>query len=298
MRKIEELKILVVGDIMLDHYIEGSVNRISPEAPVPVVDVTKEYFRLGGCGNVVSNLRSIGVYTDCISAIGHDQNGRKIIELLKQIGSREIISRNSDMITTTKTRIISNDRHIQMLRYDSETIKYISPPTDMIINEYDVIIVSDYAKGLITQKLMDVLRRTNTKIIIDPKPKNMSLYKGIYAITPNEKEFEEARDELNSLAINGEVKNIVNTLGKDGIKVTQVNDYELTAHHIKAKPVDVYNVSGAGDTVVAVLSTCVAMGYNILDSAQVANVCAGWAVTQPGTTAISKQIFENAIRSI
>jgi len=290
MRKIEDIRILVIGDIMLDYYIEGEVNRISSESPVPVVDVTKQYYRLGGCGNVVSNLRSIGVHTDCIASIGIDQNGNRILDLLKQIGACEIISRSSDMVTTTKTRIMSNDRHIQMLRYDSETIKDIDPPTDMIVRDYDVIIVSDYAKGFITQKLMDVLRRTNIKIIVDPKPKNISLYKDVYAITPNEKEYSEMTLNISH------TEYIINTLGKDGIKVFDHNSNKINI--IKSKPVDVYNVSGAGDTVVAILSTCVAMGYDILQSASVANHCAGWAVTQPGTTAVSKQIFETAIRSI
>jgi len=295
MRKIEDIKILVVGDIMLDHYIEGEVTKISAEAPVPIVDVIRQYSVLGGCGNVIRNLRSIGVNVDCITSVGRDVNGRKIIKLLHDIGIEKNIYLNS-MQTTTKTRIISNDRQIQMLRYDEEIIGDIELPIKSIDDNYDIIIVSDYAKGVITEDLMEILRRTNVKIIVDPKPKNITLYKGIHAITPNKKEFDAMGIGITFYSVIGNIKNIIKTLGKDGIVIFEINeDKTITDHYIKSNPVDVYNVSGAGDTVVAILSACISMGYDIVTSSRIANQCAGWAVTQSGTTAVPKEIFNTAI---
>ena len=196
MKNIEDIKILVVGDIMLDKYVVGDVKRISPEAPVPVVKTINRYSTLGGCGNVVRNLREIGVQTHCAASITNDPEGKEVQKQLIECGAVSILTWGS-MITTVKERIIADQRKVQMLRIDREEICDIN--CEDLIQEidiqlaqngrYDIIVVSDYAKGLITWDLMDYLSILNTPIIIDPKPQNSSLYGMPTMITPNREEW-------------------------------------------------------------------------------------------------------------
>jgi rfaE bifunctional protein kinase chain/domain len=298
MEGIDKVKILVVGDIMLDKYVVGDVKRISPEAPVPVVHVTNEYNTLGGCGNVVRNLTELGVQVDCLASIGKFENGQCISENLNIIGAGNFLFFGS-VITTVKERIISTDRKVQMLRVDREKIQPVpaSLPVDILTRgtagnpDYDMIIVSDYAKGMITNDLMKYLKELGIKIIVDPKPSNDVLYNGVYMITPNEKEWDQMR--FSSAYNLDQVPYILVTRGKNGmllIEDLKDKSYE-NVWAIPAEPVDVYNVSGAGDTVVAVLSTCLSMGFSELDSAYIANKCAGYVVTQPGTSVVPKNKF-------
>ncbi len=303
MKNIEDVKILVIGDIMRDLYRICDINRISNEAPVPVCHIQKEYSNLGGCGNVINNLISIGVTkVSCISRIGNDISGDYIKSKLDLLNISHNLIIDKNIPTIQKERIISKEQGIQILRIDTEIIKpcvnYFNT-LESIDDTYDIIIVSDYAKGVITEDLMNVLKKSNTKIVVDPKPKNINLYKGVFSITPNKKEFEIMKDHLSFYIENNEIQNIINTLGKDGIKIFSLDENKnLVGNHIESKPVDVYNVSGAGDTVVAVFSTCVAMGYDIISSSKVAVECAEWTVTQPGTSSVPKCIFNSAIRSI
>ena len=197
LKKLEEVKILVVGDIMLDKYVVGEVSRISPEAPVPVVKVLREYSTLGGCGNVVRNLSELGITVHCAASIASDSYGRKVLDLLNACHATSLVSFSSSK-TTVKERIIADQRQVQMLRIDREEIFPID--STQIIEDiklrlngqcsYDMIIVSDYAKGLITFDLMEFLRTINISIIIDPKPEHGDLYGRPLMITPNKKEWE------------------------------------------------------------------------------------------------------------
>ena len=180
MKDIKRIKILVIGDIMLDKYVVGEVNRISPEAPVPVVKVTDEYCTLGGCGNVVRNIRSVGAKVDCSASISNDYEGERIIEMLDQIGAGNLLIHQSE-VTTVKERIIADQRMIQMIRVDKEKVERIEPvPLIERLRAskvaYDIVIVSDYAKGVVTWELMDYLRQWHdTPVIVDPKPQNDAL---------------------------------------------------------------------------------------------------------------------------
>jgi rfaE bifunctional protein kinase chain/domain len=294
MKPIEEIKILVVGDIMLDKYVVGEVGRISPEAPVPIVNVTEEYHTLGGCGNVVRNIAELGANVHCLASIGIDTHGILIEEELKKIGAKSLLI-TASKTTTVKERIIADYRKIQMLRVDREYTKSIK--SDIVIeqfknkckNDYDMVVISDYAKGMISYELMQFLKQEqDAKIIVDPKPINSSMYNGVFMITPNDKEWIEM---LFASAYNlQDVKFILTTKGKEGMLL--IDNIKEESWKIDAEPVPVYNVSGAGDVVVAMMAVCLSHELNVLDSAYIANKCAGYAVTQPQTCVVPKDKFK------
>jgi len=292
-KKIEDVKILVVGDIMLDKYIVGEVDRISPEAPVPVVRVTEEYETLGGCGNVVRNIRELGAQVDCSASIARDNAGDTIRSHLHSVGAKSLLIPESQM-TTVKERIIADQRKVQMVRVDREDTEkinhnFIIDVIEETKSEYDIIVVSDYAKGMITHKLIAYFNHMKIPMIVDPKPQNKSMYGYPFMITPNEKEAQEMGGPK-SLIANG-AKYVLETRGKKGMILHEGAD----EYALPAEEVEVFNVSGAGDTVVAVLSVCISMGLNPLEAAEVANKCAGYVVTQTGTSTVPKNIFINSL---
>ena len=290
MKSVEKIKILVVGDIMLDRYVVGDVSRISPEAPVAVVNVIDEYSTLGGSGNVVRNIRETGAQVDCLSSIGGDIEGKIILDKLKGIGVKPLLCFGSER-TTAKERIIAEHRSVQMLRIDREVITPV--PSEISIsklkqtkNDYDIIIVSDYNKGMITSKLMTYLKENmKARIIVDPKPINGWMYNDIFMITPNEKEWQ--RMQIASNYVLDNVEYILQTLGSKGMRLIHGEDIS----NIKAVPVEIYNVSGAGDTVIAMMAVCLSMGLLPKHAAEFANQCAGYVVTQPGTSVVPKNKF-------
>lgn len=298
MKNLENVRVLVVGDIMLDKYVVGDVTRISPEAPVPIVNVSDEYHTLGGCGNVVNNIREVGAEVDCLAPIAFDLNGQIIANELKNIGAGNLLFHGCER-TIVKERIISDQRHVQMLRIDYETIKQVDTKLSIEMLDkletinYDVIIVSDYAKGMITAQLMTYLKSMNIKIIVDPKPANGNIYNGVYMITPNESEWQQMF--LTSAYCLDSVDYFLVTKGKKGMTLMKNLDMDQR-WDIESESVPIYNVSGAGDTVVAIMSVCLSMGWNELDSAYIANKCAGYVVTQPGTSVVPKNKFMNIIQ--
>lgn len=292
MKNPEDLKILVVGDIMLDKYIVGEVERISPEAPVPIVHVKDEYYTLGGCGNVVRNLVEIGANVTCLASIAMDTDGEKIKDELDRLNVCDLVIYNSQE-TTVKERIIADERKIQMLRIDKENIGQVNPEDSIGILKrqsrdiFDMIIISDYAKGMITKELMDYLKtyHSSAPIIVDPKPIHGYMYNDVFMITPNEKEWRVM--QVSSQYLLKGVEYILETKGRRGMTLYDSSQ----SCDIPAEPVEVYNVSGAGDTVIAVMGVCLAMSFHPIDAAKIANKCAGYVVTQSGTTVIPKEIF-------
>ncbi len=292
MKHIEDINILVVGDIMLDEYIYGTVDRISPEAPVPVVKVTGTHFSLGGCGNVVRNIKELGANVTCVAAASNDRYGKILRALLKESG---VEARLVDVQTTTrKTRIVGKPNDTQMLRLDDEETDYIESKHVSIDGDYDMIVVSDYAKGMVTADITDRLKSTGIPIIVDPKPKNIWLYDDVFMITPNKKEYDEMclSDYVHPFTHN--IKYILKTLGKDGMELLQDGVMGVS---IPLTPINVYNVSGAGDTVVAIMSVCLSMGISVHKSAIVANECARYVVTQPDTSVVPRRMFNTMIAS-
>jgi len=291
MKKLEDINILVIGDIMLDKYVEGEVHRISPEAPVPIINVTNEHSTLGGCGNVVRNIRELGPNVVCLSSIANDDNGKIILNKLIDLDVAPLLIGDCET-TITKERIIASDRKIQMLRVDREMIENVDSRTlikalkvDHNLEDFDMIIVSDYAKGVITPDLMQFLNDSCCDFIVDPKPKNKDMYGKPLLMTPNEKETNEMGGS-NDLILGGS-KYVLETKGKRGMTLHD----EIQSWDIDSEEVEVYNVSGAGDTVISVMATCLSMGWNTLDSAFIANKCAAYVVTKPGTSVVPKEKF-------
>jgi rfaE bifunctional protein kinase chain/domain len=281
---------------MLDLYIEGEVNRISPEAPVPVVKETNTYYTLGGVGNVANNLRSLGVDVDCISTVGNDNEGMAILfKLQESFINPDIVTMIDDRPTTLKTRIISDKHNSQMIRLDREVNSKIDHKKFILPNEkYDIIIISDYGKGVITSQLLnDLSSKYNCDIIVDPHPSNMHLYDtSILILTPNTDELKQIHEmKLKILA-----ENILETKGSKGMTLFKQSGlrYDIPIEN----PSYVYSVIGAGDTVISVLGACVSVGFEVLKSARIANECAQYVIKKPGTALITKSEFYEVMENI
>jgi len=298
--RFKEKNILVIGDIMLDKYIYGDVSRISPEAPVPVVKVKKESFALGGAANTALNIVELGGGVFLIGFIGKD---KKAVILKKLLKKRKIpCFLESTLTTTQKTRIFGKEQ--QLLRFDEEetTEKIFTDKIKKKIlrkaKEADIIIISDYAKGVITKDLMSLLMGYKRKMIVDPKPKNKILYRNAFLITPNEKEslemascsnIEEAgirlKEELNS--------NVLITRGERGMLL--FSDNKIVELPTYAR--EVYDVIGAGDTAIAALALSIASGSSLNESAVIANTAAGIAVEKKGTYPVSLKELKSKVLS-
>ena len=313
--KFDQCHLLVVGDLMIDEYVWGDVDRISPEAPVQIVSVKSEEYTLGGSGNVVKNLVTLGAKVTVLGVTGAGKDGKLLLEKLKDLGidSRGIIQ-ESGRHTTKKTRIIAD--HQQVLRIDRETIKEISSKTfetlidlaDKIIPDMSVVLISDYGKGLITRslvsKLVSIAKAHNKITIADPKGLDFKKYSGISLITPNKKEASlasgvEILDEKTLSAAGTRllkktgVERLLITCGKDGMAFFEP-DQKMFKINTDAR--EVYDVSGAGDTVVAVLGICLAAGMSYRKSITIANTAAGIVVGKVGTATVTKKELVQALK--
>ena len=302
--------ILVIGDLMIDHYLWGSCDRISPEAPVQVVNVKKESSVLGGAGNVINNLFTLGATVDVISVIGDDNVANELKSLLEKIkiSTSNLIVENNRK-TSKKSRLIASQQ--QVLRYDMESIddineeshKEIISNLEKNIKKYSSIILSDYGKGVLTTKLtqdiINIANKNGVKVLVDPKGKDYSKYKGSYTLTPNKKEAMEAtnidiKDEsslieaLKSLKTQCNLEVSLITLSEQGIAIF---DDELTIKPTVAR--EVYDVTGAGDTVIASIAFALGNDLDIKDAIYFANLAAGVVVGKIGSaTATLDEIYE------
>ncbi|MFO7666047.1 MAG: D-glycero-beta-D-manno-heptose-7-phosphate kinase [Desulfobacterales bacterium] len=312
--KFKNCRVLVIGDLMVDEYLWGDVDRISPEAPVQVVAVKKEEFTLGGSGNVVNNLVALGSVVSVAGVIGTGKSGNMLIKKLAYLGvDAGGVVQEHGRPTTRKTRIIAAHQHV--LRIDRETRKEISGETldkitrfiEKAIPESDVVIVSDYGKGLITKTLMTRIvkaAKKNRKIIMaDPKGLDYSKYSGVTLITPNRKEAALAAGvEITNdaslikagIKIIGRagIEKLLVTCGKDGMVLFE---RDKKPYKIRTKARQVFDVSGAGDTVIAVMGLCVASGASFKDAASVANIAAGIVVGKVGTATVSEKELTDAL---
>jgi len=307
--------ILVIGDLMLDHYIFGSATRLSPEAPVPVVNTQRERKIVGGAANVASNLVDLGATVSLAGILGDDMFGSEIIDILKdkQIQT-DLILKDRGRKTTVKTRVIAGTH--QIVRIDTEDTHDISATLsgqflaalDDAIQKTDIIILSDYNKGLLTRELsLAIIARCHEfgkKIIVDPKGLDYSKYQGAYLIKPNKKELAEAakttsvntQTELESAASVifdcTSATYLIVTLSEGGIAI-------ITPETSKILPVvatEVYDVTGAGDTVMATLAYCLSLGFDIEDACRYANYAASIVIKQIGSATTSTQEIINAIK--
>jgi D-beta-D-heptose 7-phosphate kinase/D-beta-D-heptose 1-phosphate adenosyltransferase len=314
-----DARVLVVGDVMLDEFIWGSVSRISPEAPVPVVWVTKESVMPGGASNVANNLATLGARTSISGIIGDDQKGKVLLEeLLKKDIDTEGLVLDEERPTTIKTRVIAN--HQQVVRIDKEkTIdisdKVLGRVTDFIyskIRSVDAVIIEDYGKGLITPKLLKQIvplaRRLKKIVTVDPKEEHFSYYRGVTSLTPNRYEAQNAvnfkiKDDDTlfkaGCAILRKLKceSVLITRGEEGMTLFQKGAKRPLSIPTIAQ--EVFDVSGAGDTVISVFTLSLCCGASMVEAAHIANCAAGIVVGKVGIAVVSKkELIERAKKEI
>jgi D-glycero-beta-D-manno-heptose-7-phosphate kinase len=305
-----QLKVAVIGDVMLDTYWWGKVDRISPEAPVPVVAVSKKEQRIGGAGNVALNLQSLGATVSVLSVLGKDDDGEQLKALLQDNNiSTKYLVYSQQRITTNKIRIISRNQH--MMRLDAEIIHDIDKPDEdqllKAVENYitavspDIIILEDYNKGVLTQnviaKIITLCQQHNILTTVDPKRKNFFAYKGVDIFKPNLKEVKERlnllTDEVNlsslkdiHLQLQEKLQHKISfiTLSEKGVFYNDATDASIIPTHIRS----IADVSGAGDTVIAVASLVYAATKNVALMADIANVAGGLVCEEVGTVAIDK----------
>ncbi|MBN1156895.1 D-glycero-beta-D-manno-heptose-7-phosphate kinase [Candidatus Woesearchaeota archaeon] len=306
-------RVIVIGDVMLDKSIWGSVKRISPEAPVPVVDVKKETYSAGGASNVAMNISALGGKATVVGLVGNDSARNILIKILERqgISTRGMIV-HSKRPTTQKVRVLGQNQ--QLLRVDYESKDYLAEKEEKKIidfcekgiKEADSIVVSDYAKGVVTENVMKnivaLCKKNRKPLVIDPKPKHFPFYRGATIITPNTKEACEAAriEETETEKINevGENlkrmtgSNILITRGERGMSLFSLDG---SIRHIPTVAKEVFDVTGAGDTVVGAISLSIAASARLEDAAVIANHAAGITVGKIGTSTVS---LEELTRSL
>lgn len=307
-------KVLVVGDLMIDHYLWGSANRISPEAPVQVVDIDKETTVLGGAGNVVNNLRALGCEVSVISVVGDDDVSHELKSMLDAIDTKSYLVKEDERKTSKKSRIIAS--HSQVVRYDKESKENITKSSEAevlkkfstLCAEVDIVLLSDYGKGVLTTSLtkdiINIAKSKNKKVLVDPKGLDYSKYNGAYLLTPNKKEAQEASginitddnslvDALKKLKDVAKLDISLITLSEDGIAIF---DEKLIMRPTVAR--EVYDVTGAGDTVLASLGYSLALGKDIVSALEFANLAAGVVVGKLGSATATIDEIEHYRASI
>lgn len=308
--------ILIIGDIMLDHYIYGNCNRISPEAPVQVVEVNRDVYTLGGAGNVLQNLLAFNCYTNIISVVGDDDDAQLVIDQLKEEGiTNQILIRDQRRCTTVKSRVMVSNH--QLIRLDREVTHPISDDTvAAIVKEFkerihthNIILLSDYNKGLLSVPLLEeifsVCRAAGIKTIVDPKGNDFSKYKGVNIIKPNKKEAitasginitnnETLRAACERIKQVTECDSVIITMSEDGIAFFSEGVLEI----IPTKALDVVDVTGAGDTVLASLGLAFASGYTLWEACNFANHAAAVVVSKVGSATATLDEVEQKFKLI
>ena len=312
LKTIKSAKVFVVGDIILDQYIYGETNRISPEAPVPIVKVNNSEERPGGAANVAVNVASLGINTQLLGITGNDEASERLESILAQKNVKCHFIQQDNCPTITKRRVLS--QHQQLIRLDYESDKKTENSTELVkkyiklLNSVDIIILSDYAKGglIEVEALIKYANDKNIPILVDPKSKDFDCYKNATILTPNEKEFEEAvgicetdnvlTEKGEALLKNLNLEALLITRGKKGMTLIQKNK---SAIHLNAMTHEVFDVTGAGDTVIAVLAAAIASNQSVEVATMLANTAASLVVKKLGTATvtideINKNLYDEA----
>jgi D-beta-D-heptose 7-phosphate kinase/D-beta-D-heptose 1-phosphate adenosyltransferase len=314
-KNFSNTKVLVIGDVMLDRYWWGDVTRISPEAPVPVVRLKKDTYVPGGAANVAMNTAGLGAATILLGVVGNDSDSAHLRDGLKSSGiSTQHLTVSGERPTNVKTRVVAHNQ--QVVRVDREVTTPLSAAEtenligamSSLIRETNVVLLSDYAKGVLSSPILeavfDLAAKAGKPVVVDPKGKDYSKYRGATILTPNRKEAAEACN------LEPESDDLVNTVGR-----SLLHDLDLTAllitesehgmtlfekghdlHHFDAVSKEVYDVTGAGDTVVATVAVALGAGTGFREAARIANVAAGVVVQHVGTAAITIDDLADAIR--
>ena len=301
--------ILVVGDIMLDKYSHGNVSRVSPEAPVPIVDIKKIIYKPGGASNVAQNLSALGMNVTLLGITGDDNELKELIKVLRHTDIKFDPVKDLSIRTTLKSRIIGNDQ--QLMRLDHEDRNKSNMHGELLkraikyAKNSDLIVLSDYDKGSVKSVAADIIsfaNKNNIKVIIDPKGSDYSMYTNAYMVKPNELEFSmimgKIKNKKDMIAKGKKLKKdlqldtLLLTLGKNGMALFSKDSLLTFATSRK----DVYDVTGAGDTVISVLAASLASNKTLKKSCELANIAAGLSIQQLGTVSISKSDINNAIK--
>lgn len=313
-QKFNNLNVVVIGDIMVDSYQWGKVERISPEAPVPICAVTKIENRLGGAGNVALNLKAMGANPILCSVIGEDSNGENLLHLMQQEGmTTDYILQSTDRPTTTKTRIIGNNS--QMLRIDNESIETLDRKEETAFlkrieslfskMKIDVVIFQDYDKGVITERVITTTtsqaNKKNIPITVDPKHRNFSLYKDVAMFKPNLKELKEGlkiefdkptQENLENASLllkdKQRIEKVFITLSEYGVFFADYSKKQAKVVLLPANVRKIADVSGAGDTVISVASLCLALAIEPKEIAKISNLAGGLVCEEVGVVPINK----------
>jgi rfaE bifunctional protein kinase chain/domain len=315
-RRFATVRLLVVGDLMLDEFIWGRVERISPEAPVPVVHVTHESFHLGGAANVVHNIRALGGRATACGIVGCDRAGRLVVAELKHMGAGTAgVTSVRGAVTVRKTRIIAHNQ--QVVRFDRELNDHGGEVTAEITRflqrhvwDFDAVVLSDYGKGVVTESLLGALAtlraRRPLRLIVDPKKPNFAHYRGITLATPNLIEAGEAagvtiRDDA-TLCVAGrrllerwDAEAILVTRGERGMTLIKRKG---AVRHFPTAALQVFDVTGAGDTVLAACALALGAGANFDEAAWLANHAAGAVVGKVGTATVSAAELRRAVGGV
>lgn len=310
LKMLRNARVAVFGDLILDHYIWGKVDRVSPEAPVPVVRVTRENFLAGGSANVALNIKAVNSTVGVCGVVGSDVYGEQVISFLDGNGIDTAgVMVDDERHTTLKTRIIAGHQHV--VRVDREEVKTVNAAMVKRVTEfvernrskYNVFVISDYAKGFVTKQMVNELRkaaaRNKVYLLADPKTQNVGLYKGFYLITPNRKEAVEA-SKLHRVESDAELtkagrklmrglslRNLLITRGEEGMSLFSGREH----HRIPTFAQEVFDVTGAGDTVISVIAAGLSAGIGLLQCCILANVAASIVVSKIGTaTATADEI--------
>jgi rfaE bifunctional protein kinase chain/domain len=300
-----DTRILVIGDVMLDRYWFGDVNRISPEAPVPVVRIEKCEERLGGAANVARNIAALGAKTALLGVVGNDEAGNTIEQMLRDHGIQANLNRDPSISTIVKLRVIG--RQQQLLRIDFEerpthtALRSKLDQFNVLMPEYDVIVLSDYAKGSLVNiaEMIAAAKKLSKRILVDPKGEDFLRYKGASVLTPNKSEMrqivgsweteEQLTGKAQRLREDLEVEALLLTRSEEGMSLYTAQG----ATHFPALAREVYDVSGAGDTVIATLATMLGAGMSLVDAVTIANKAGGIVVGKLGTAVVTREeLFE------
>jgi D-glycero-beta-D-manno-heptose-7-phosphate kinase len=300
---IAAARVLVVGDVMLDRYWFGEVERISPEAPVPVVHVSRQEDRLGGAANVAKNAAALGAQVGLLSVVGTDEPGERIAHLLDEVGIASHLHRDDQLPTTIKLRIIG--RQQQLVRADFEDTpsrEVLSDKLEQFVTllaSYDVVVLSDYGKGGLTHigRMIEAARRAERRVLVDPKGDDYARYEGASILTPNRAELRQVvgrwRDEddlaarAKKLIDDLDLEALLLTRAEEGMTLFERHDGTIARHHVGAQAREVFDVTGAGDTVIATLATALAAGSPLRDAVGVANRAGGIVVGKFGTAVVT-----------
>jgi rfaE bifunctional protein kinase chain/domain len=298
-QQLAAARVLVVGDAMLDRYWHGAVERISPEAPVPVVKVTREEERIGAAANVAYNVSTLGAQASFLGVVGDDEPGRRLETLLQETGIRTHLKRDAALRTTVKLRVIGRQQQLLRMDFenepDHEVLALQNEAFAALAPQHDAVLFSDYGKGGLAHipAMIAIARAAGKVVLVDPKGHDYSRYRGASVLTPNRAELQEvvgrwsSEDELRAKA-----QNLRASLDLGALLVTRSEEgmtlYDAAGDlHVKAQAREVFDVTGAGDTVIATLATMVAAGLSLRDALPIANKAGGIVVGKFGTATVS-----------